>query len=284
MHNEITRELSLSKNMVPGPADSKASVLVQRSVYPPPANIADSLFGGGTEEVARSIAELVLNPEKTDLVAVSPERRLLFTPEAGSSGSALPYTHSHTHPRAPGASRPDDVSISSLPNAHAAAATFFVSSTPTLPSGEHTHTAQTHTPAQTELPHTPASVEFGAFVGEYDEDKEEDSGEKEMPCLYPSVSVLSEKEEHQDEDDEGRLKGAASLFPSVVVCERESYVNLAFTDDGDHDEGSVESRRAPAFSTRKPQRGTLHPRCSQTCEAALQRLRARNGTRGLPSA
>ncbi|XP_017541300.1 transient receptor potential cation channel subfamily M member 7 isoform X1 [Pygocentrus nattereri] len=179
VHNEITRELSLSKNLVPGPADSKASVLVQRSVYPPPANMADSLFGGRAEEGARSRAEFVLSPERPELGALSPERRPLFTPEAGSSGSALPHTHSHAHAHthshahawAPSTSRPDDASISSLPSAPAAAATFFVSSTPTQPSGAHTltHAAQTHTPTQTEQPHTPASVEFGAFVGHKDE-------------------------------------------------------------------------------------------------------------------
>uniref|UniRef100_A0A4W4HK56 non-specific serine/threonine protein kinase n=1 Tax=Electrophorus electricus TaxID=8005 RepID=A0A4W4HK56_ELEEL len=40
VHNQITRELSLSKNLVPGVVDplppSKASVLPQRSIYPPP--------------------------------------------------------------------------------------------------------------------------------------------------------------------------------------------------------------------------------------------------------
>uniref|UniRef100_A0A3B4D3K2 non-specific serine/threonine protein kinase n=1 Tax=Pygocentrus nattereri TaxID=42514 RepID=A0A3B4D3K2_PYGNA len=246
VHNEITRELSLSKNLVPGPADSKASVLVQRSVYPPPANMADSLFGGRAEEGARSRAEFVLSPERPELGALSPERRPLFTPEAGSSGSALPHTHSHAHAHthshahawAPSTSRPDDASISSLPSAPAAAATFFVSSTPTQPSGAHTltHAAQTHTPTQTEQPHTPASVEFGAFVGEYEEDEDDkgdagESGEKEVSCAKASVTVASEEDKHDDDDDDDEdesFRGACCLYPTVlVVCDRlsSSHVN-----------------------------------------------------------
>ncbi|KAI4894336.1 hypothetical protein NFI96_025121 [Prochilodus magdalenae] len=286
VHNEITRELSLSKNLVPGPADSKASVLVQRSVYPPPANMADSLFGGRAEEAMRSRAEFVLSPERSELSALSPERRPLFTPEAGSSSSALPHTHtharthSHTQARAPSASRPDDANISSLPSAPATAATFFVSSTPNQPSGAHTltHTAHTHTPMQTEHPHTPASVEFGAFVGEYDEGDEDDdddagdSEQRDVSCVSVSVSVVSEEEEERS------CRGASCLYPTVVVVhERECYVNPAFTDD---DEGSVGGGGAPAFSPRKPQRAAPRLRRSQPCKAALHRLRIRNGARG----
>uniref|UniRef100_A0A3B1JAT9 non-specific serine/threonine protein kinase n=1 Tax=Astyanax mexicanus TaxID=7994 RepID=A0A3B1JAT9_ASTMX len=204
VHNEISRELSLSKNLVPGPPDSKASVLVQRSVFPQPANMADSLFGRRDEEGLRQRAELVLGADRAELGALSPERRPLFTPEAGSSGSALPYTHthalahtpshtpSHTHTRAPSASRPDDAILGSLPNAPAAVATFFVSSTPTQPSSTHTltHTAQTHTPLQTEQPHTSASVEFGAFVGEYEDDEEDEGVEDDGESVEKGLLVL----------------------------------------------------------------------------------------------
>ncbi|KAG7333576.1 hypothetical protein KOW79_003711 [Hemibagrus wyckioides] len=152
VHNEITRELSLSKNVVPGAVDtvppSKASILVQRSVYPPPANMADSLFGRGVSEGVRLRAEL----------AMTPERRPVFSPEAGSFGVAA-----HTH--AP-FTHPDDPCDSSLPDAPGAAATFFVS-TPTQPSSTHTHTHSTHT-GQAHSP-VEAAVEFGAFVGHRDD-------------------------------------------------------------------------------------------------------------------
>ncbi|XP_072551935.1 transient receptor potential cation channel subfamily M member 7 [Salminus brasiliensis] len=255
VHNEISRELSLSKNLVPGPPDSKASVLVQRSVFPPPVNMADSLFGGGGEEGARQRAELVMGLERPELSALSPERRLLFTPEAGSSGSALPYTHSHTHShvpshththtpsltpshthsRAPSASRPDDAIIGSLPNAPAAVATFFVSSTPTQPGGAHalTHTAQTHAPTQTEQSNTSANVEFGAFVGEYeDEDGDDEQDERNDAksveegacCLYPTGSGQAESHMRTVNSYAGFTeldRNPAFLLPETSLSKRE---------------------------------------------------------------
>ncbi|KAI5097873.1 transient receptor potential cation channel subfamily M member 7, partial [Silurus meridionalis] len=147
VHNEITRELSLSKNLVPGTMDpvppSKASILVQRTVYPPSSNMADSLFGRGASEGARLRAEL----------GMTPERRLAFSPEAGTFGAA-----------AHALAQPDDRTDSSLPTSSDATGTFFVS-TPTQPSSihSHTHTHSTHTGQSHSPPE--AAVEFGAFVG-----------------------------------------------------------------------------------------------------------------------
>lgn len=121
VHNQITRELSVSKNVVPsigpGPSDagalSKSSVMGKRSVgayfgssFPQAgANIADSLFGigaGGGAESRRRVGAgpgpgpgpgVGLDPSLN--IALSPERRALFglgplAAEAGSSGSAGP--------------------------------------------------------------------------------------------------------------------------------------------------------------------------------------------------
>lgn len=192
VHNEITRELSLSKNVVPGAVDtvppSKASILVQRSVYPPPANMADSLFGRGVSEGERLRAEL----------AMTPERRPVFSPEAfGVAAHAhAPFTH------------PDDPCDSSLPDAPGAAATFFVS-TPTQPSSTHTHTHSIHT-GQAHSP-VEAAVEFGAFVGEYKKMEHDDNGKKGASCLYPDVVVMSELESEcyvnpTFTDDEGYVR------------------------------------------------------------------------------
>ncbi|XP_039650275.1 transient receptor potential cation channel subfamily M member 7 isoform X1 [Perca fluviatilis] len=116
VHNQITRELSLSKNVVPsiGPVatdtgpHSKSSVIGKRSVgayfgssFPlAGANIADSLFGigvgggAGTESNRRvgNIPEAGLGLDPNLNPALSPERRGLFglghlSAEAGSSGS-----------------------------------------------------------------------------------------------------------------------------------------------------------------------------------------------------
>uniref|UniRef100_A0A671YEM5 non-specific serine/threonine protein kinase n=1 Tax=Sparus aurata TaxID=8175 RepID=A0A671YEM5_SPAAU len=152
VHNQITRELSLSKNVVlsigpvapdTGP-HSKSSTMGKRSVgayygssFPQAGvNIADSLFG----------------------IALSPERRWLFglghfAAEAGSSGSIGPsafvqsavaisspdlrlkghlLTQSKlTCPLEPGLSD----SPSSLPNVPSPRAQFHISSTPSQPSG-----------------------------------------------------------------------------------------------------------------------------------------------------
>ncbi|XP_044196025.1 transient receptor potential cation channel subfamily M member 7 isoform X3 [Thunnus albacares] len=117
VHNQITRELSLSKNVVPSIApvatdtgpQSKSSVIGKRSVgayfgssFPQAGvNIADSLFGigvggGAGTESSRRVgpspgAGLGLDPNLNP--AMSPERRGLFglghlAAEAGSSGSA----------------------------------------------------------------------------------------------------------------------------------------------------------------------------------------------------
>ncbi|XP_068586993.1 transient receptor potential cation channel subfamily M member 7-like [Cebidichthys violaceus] len=116
VHNQITRELSLSKNLVPSIAHvatdtgphSKSSAIGKRSVgayfgssFPQAgANIADSLFGigvgggAGMESGRKAVpghgAGLGLDPNLNP--ALSPERRGLFglghlAAEAGSSGS-----------------------------------------------------------------------------------------------------------------------------------------------------------------------------------------------------
>lgn len=119
VHNQITRELSLSKNVVPSIAavatdagpHSKSSVIGKRSVgayfgssFPQAgANIADSLFGigvggGAGTESSRRVGPspgpgLGLDPSLS--TALNPERRGFFglghlAAEAGSSGSAGP--------------------------------------------------------------------------------------------------------------------------------------------------------------------------------------------------
>ncbi|XP_016376819.1 transient receptor potential cation channel subfamily M member 7-like [Sinocyclocheilus rhinocerous] len=169
VHNQISRELSISKNLGPD-VTGHSSALVRCSVgfLPPTASIAESLFGGGAEE--RQGAEL----------PPSPETRPLFTAEAGSSGCTLPQSLRHSPQlRRRGRSVLQDTG----PSSHA---TFFVS-TPSQLTVSQTHTEPAH-----------VAVEFGAFVGEYEED------------VY------------------GTSDGGP---PGAVVCE--GYVNHAFTDDED---------------------------------------------------
>ncbi|XP_038123665.1 transient receptor potential cation channel subfamily M member 7 isoform X3 [Cyprinodon tularosa] len=114
VHTQITRELSLSKNVVPSvahvPMDSKSSVIGKRSVgayfgssFPQAGlNIADSLFGIGAEGAGmESRLRFVhshgteLGPDPVTNSGLSPEKRALFgqghfAAEAGSSGSTGP--------------------------------------------------------------------------------------------------------------------------------------------------------------------------------------------------
>ncbi|XP_065114035.1 transient receptor potential cation channel subfamily M member 7 isoform X2 [Paramisgurnus dabryanus] len=192
VHNQITRELSVSKNLGPGPSDvagpSKSNALVRCSVgfLPPVASIADSLFGGGAKD--RTPQHRGTEPR------LSSER----SASAGFSGFASPQTRSlmDSHANSPqlrlrgrslregNAGRLEDASPSGLVSAPAGTATFFVS-TPTQltdsQSAVRSYMARAQTPprtAQTELPH--ATVEYGAFVGHKDEPEGQRSFPKEV--------------------------------------------------------------------------------------------------------
>lgn len=227
VHNQITRELSVSKNLVPDmTGHSKSSALVRCSVgfLPPAASIAESLFGGGAEGLQG--AELPL----------SPDRRAAFTVEAGSSGRALPQslTRTHSHRR----SLRGHAGPASLVSAPATAATFFVSTPSHLADSQHS--------GQTEPSHS--AVEFGAFVGEYEESVDEG-----LPVL-----VVSDPE-----------------------CE--GYVNHAFSDDDDEVRVQDHTTDQPNRNTPLPgfpQAPEHRPRRFQKdgrCRRALHRLRQRTG-------
>ncbi|XP_016362233.1 transient receptor potential cation channel subfamily M member 7-like, partial [Sinocyclocheilus anshuiensis] len=152
VHNQITRELSISKNLGPD-VTGHSSALVRCSVgfLPPAASIAESLFGGGAGGGAEERHGAELPP--------SPETRPLFTAEAGSSGCTLPQSLRHSPQlRRRGRSVLQDTGPSSL-------ATFFVS-TPSQLTISQTHTEPAH-----------VAVEFGAFVG-YKDDPE---GQRSFP-------------------------------------------------------------------------------------------------------
>ncbi|XP_055010390.1 transient receptor potential cation channel subfamily M member 7 isoform X1 [Boleophthalmus pectinirostris] len=193
VHNQITRELSLSKNVVPSiapvPMDtgplSKSSVIGKctlgtyfGSSYPQTGvNMADSLFGS-TSEIGRRFMgkDPSLSPEKRGLFGLGPS-----AVEAGSFSSAGPSAfvqsavalsppelplrgHSLTQsklsrPLEPGFSD----SPSSLPNVPSGGALFHISSTP---SSQPQMTSSGFDQAPMQLEST--AIEFGAFVGHKD--------------------------------------------------------------------------------------------------------------------
>uniref|UniRef100_A0AAQ5YZY1 non-specific serine/threonine protein kinase n=1 Tax=Amphiprion ocellaris TaxID=80972 RepID=A0AAQ5YZY1_AMPOC len=182
VHNQITRELSLSKNVVPSIAPvatdtgphSKSSIIGKRSVgayfgssFPQAgANIADSLFGTESGPAleqnweAGSSGSAGSSAFVQSAVAISP-------PELRLRGHSLTQSKL-TRPQEPGLSD----SPSSLPNVPSQGAQFHISSTPSQPSGSsHPELALVGLYQQPLQPDN-TSVEFGAFVGKYENEVE----------------------------------------------------------------------------------------------------------------
>ncbi|XP_037103647.1 transient receptor potential cation channel subfamily M member 7 isoform X4 [Syngnathus acus] len=216
VHNQITRELSLSKNMVPsivpvatdtGP-HSKSSVMGKRN-YLGSANIADSLFGIGAggygTDSSRRVGPGPLAGPGPD---PSPERRGLlalrhYAAEAGSSGTSAfvpsaaaisppePHSRGHsltrrrlTRPHEPEYSD----SPSSLPNVPSRVAHFHISSTPSQPSGSSHPELALAGPYQ-QTPDS-ATVEFGAFIGHKDCFDPQGSTPKDTPSPQHSKQLV----------------------------------------------------------------------------------------------
>ncbi|KAM7014733.1 transient receptor potential cation channel subfamily M member 7 isoform 1-T1 [Tautogolabrus adspersus] len=304
VHNQITRELSLSKNMVPSIAPvatetgphSKSSMICKRSVgaffgssFPQAgANIADSLFGTGVgggagTDSSRRVgpspgAGLGLDPNLTP--ALSPERRGLFghfALEAGSSGSAgssafvqsavaisptelrfrgHSLTQSKlTRPLEPGLSD----SPSSLPNVPSPGAQFHISSTPSQPSGSsHPELALAGLYQQPLQPDS-TTVEFGAFVGEYEIEGESgvDERGKEVDetcvCVYPTVVIVSKTSGSAQPAClpacTAKTENTGGLGRGEIRREvSQGFVNEAFLDD----EGRLGSLRKQTTDTEVP--------------------------------
>lgn len=297
VHNQITRELSLSKNVVPsiGPvaADtgphSKSSVIGKRSVgaffgssFPQAGtNMADSLFGFGVGSGAGAEGSRRSGPGAG---AASPERRALFglglPPAEAASSSAFvqsaavisppelpPRGHSLTQnkltrPQEPGLSD----SPSSLPNVPSPGTQFRISSSHLQPSGSsHPELSlaglhQLHPPADS------SAVEFGAFVGKYETGGGSEAEECENGvCVYPTVVVVSKTS--------GAAQPACSPACTAQGLERGGrererrwgYVNEAFCDDegGSGCPGGTgrdgEAPAGPGSPPRRARGGRAHP-------------------------
>uniref|UniRef100_A0A8C3AAV9 non-specific serine/threonine protein kinase n=1 Tax=Cyclopterus lumpus TaxID=8103 RepID=A0A8C3AAV9_CYCLU len=164
VHNQITRELSLSKNLVPsiahGATDtgphSKSSAIGKRSVgayfgssFPQAgANIADSLFGVEAGSSGVSSSAFVQSA-----LAVSP-------PELRLRGRSLTQSKL-TRPQEPALFD----SPSSLPNVPSPGAQFHIGSTPSQPSGSSHPELTLARLYQQHFQPDSTNVEFGAFVG-----------------------------------------------------------------------------------------------------------------------
>uniref|UniRef100_A0A3Q3K162 non-specific serine/threonine protein kinase n=1 Tax=Monopterus albus TaxID=43700 RepID=A0A3Q3K162_MONAL len=200
VHNQITRELSLSKNVVPSiaPTDTGPHSKSSGIVWASPG------------------AELGRDPNLN--LALSPERRGLFglghlAAEAGSSGSvgssalvqsAVAISPLELHLQGPSLTQskltgPQELgrsdSLSSLPSVPSPVAQFHISSTPSQSSASsHPELAPAGQCQQLPQPDS-TTVEFGVFVGKYQTEGESGDGEGKKvkvgncACVYPTVVI-----------------------------------------------------------------------------------------------
>lgn len=217
VHTQITRELSLSKNVAPSigpvPPDaaphSKPSAIGKRSVgafygssfLQSGANMADSLFGmcvasGPAAEGSHSPGG-TQGPEPSLSRIRSPDTRgwfgLGFPSSASSASGALVLSPPELHTRGLSLSqnklsRPHEPGLSdspsSLPNVPWAGAGLLPSSSHLQPSGSSHPQLSLVGLQRLQPPADSSALEFGAFVGEYE-------AQASAAQQYPTVLVIS---------------------------------------------------------------------------------------------
>ncbi|KAF3832393.1 hypothetical protein F7725_026058 [Dissostichus mawsoni] len=221
VHNQITRELSLSKNVVPniGPVasdtgpHSKSSMMGKHSVgLDPTMNPALSperrgLFGLGPL-LQKAVFPGSSSAFVQSAVAISP-------PELRLRGHSL-TRNKQTRPQEPGFSD----SPSSLPCVPSPGAQFHLSSTPAQPSGS-SHPelalARLYQPDCT-------TVEFGAFVGKYKTEGHKDSMDLQLSAPKERSSS------RQSPVSESRLQLSACALPSGPAHMRSVNSYAGFTE------------------------------------------------------
>uniref|UniRef100_H2SS61 Transient receptor potential cation channel, subfamily M, member 7 n=1 Tax=Takifugu rubripes TaxID=31033 RepID=H2SS61_TAKRU len=208
VHNQITRELSLSKNVVPsiGPVTtdtgphSKSSVIGKRSVgaffgssFPQArTNMADSLFGIGVGK-RKGLFGLGLPSVEAGTSASTTSSAFVQSAAVFSPPELHPRGHSLTQnkltrPQEPGLSD----SPSSLPNVPSPGTRCHIRSSHLQHSGS-SHPELSLAGLYQQQPQADSGpVEFGAFVGEYKTEGGSEVGECENSvCAYPTVVVIS---------------------------------------------------------------------------------------------
>ncbi|XP_038623515.1 transient receptor potential cation channel subfamily M member 7 isoform X2 [Tachyglossus aculeatus] len=188
VHNEITRELSISKHLAQNLIDEgppHPSVWKKHSVG---STLSSSLPQGGVEGSGAFLGNVFARDERDapfkvfgpDLAAV-PRRGEPYFPEPGASSSALlpsavspprlrHRAHGEEAARAVGRTPKLGNSSSSVPHPASPTAKFFVS-TPSQPNGKHQPgppAAKGEEPACSKAVQGESAVEFGAFVGHRD--------------------------------------------------------------------------------------------------------------------
>ncbi|XP_017274222.1 transient receptor potential cation channel subfamily M member 7 isoform X1 [Kryptolebias marmoratus] len=246
VHTQITRELSLSKNVVPSiapvPTDSKTSVIGKRSLgayfgssFPQTgANIADSLFGTGAEGGAgldsrrrfgpSPVTELGLDPALNP--ALSPEKRSLFglghlAAEAGSSGGAgsSAFVQSAVSGSPPGLrQRGHPLSQSKLTHPHELHLSDSPSSLPNVPSSG----AQFHISSTPSQPSGSSHPEL-ALAGLHQQSPQPENIPVEFGAFVGEYEHEAEcAAEKIEEEEEEEKEKCVCVYPTVIVVSEKS--------------------------------------------------------------
>uniref|UniRef100_A0A8C3AD63 non-specific serine/threonine protein kinase n=1 Tax=Cyclopterus lumpus TaxID=8103 RepID=A0A8C3AD63_CYCLU len=235
VHNQITRELSLSKNLVPsiahGATDtgphSKSSAIGKRSVgayfgssFPQAgANIADSLFGVGVGGGAGTESSRRVGPSHGAGLGLDPNLN-----PAGSSGvsssafvqSALAVSPPELRLRGRSLTqskltRPQEPALfdspSSLPNVPSPGAQFHIGSTPSQPSGSSHPELTLARLYQQHFQPDSTNVEFGAFVGHKDS----------LDLQHSTPKETSTSSRQQSPVPQTRLQVCACVFSPLLT-------------------------------------------------------------------
>ncbi|PKU44276.1 transient receptor potential cation channel subfamily m member 7 [Limosa lapponica baueri] len=230
VHNEITRELSISKHLAQNLIEDgslRSSVWKKHSI----GNVFGSFPQGGLESNNALLCNISIRDEKEvqhktigQELAPAPRREEINFQEAGSSGSAL-FSNAVSPPELRQRIQAAEISKSiskskklgnssnSMPHVTSPAAKFFVS-TPSRPSckGQLDSSAKHEETVFSKATEGDNNVEFGAFVGKYNK-VDSECPEVIISCSYPLAS------------------GSACLAFTQPCVENGGYINCGFIHD-----------------------------------------------------
>uniref|UniRef100_A0A663LS79 Transient receptor potential cation channel subfamily M member 7 n=1 Tax=Athene cunicularia TaxID=194338 RepID=A0A663LS79_ATHCN len=230
VHNEITRELSISKHLAQNLIEDgslRSSVWKKHSI----GNVFGSFPQGGLESNNALLCNISIRDEKEaqhktigQELAPVPRREEINFQEAGSSGSAL-FSNAVSPPelrqriqaavisKSIGKSKKLGNSSNSMPHVTSPTAKFFVS-TPSRPSckSQLDSSAKHEETVFSKATEGDNNVEFGAFVGKYNK-VDSECPEVIISCSYPLAS------------------GSACLAFTQPCVENGGYVNCGFIHD-----------------------------------------------------
>uniref|UniRef100_A0A8C3VGU7 Transient receptor potential cation channel subfamily M member 7 n=1 Tax=Catharus ustulatus TaxID=91951 RepID=A0A8C3VGU7_CATUS len=230
VHNEITRELSISKHLAQNLIEDgslRSSVWKKHSI----GNVFGSFPQGGLESNNPLLCNISIRDDKEvqhktigQELALVPRREEKNFQEAGSSGSAL-FSNAVSPPelrqriqaaeilKSTSKSKKLGNSSNSMPHVTSPATKFFVS-TPSRPSckSQLDSSAKREETVFSKATEGDNNVEFGAFVGKYNK-VDSECPEVIISCSYPLAS------------------GSACLAFTQPCVENGGYVNCGFIDD-----------------------------------------------------